>query len=111
MPAVSQDEWGSKKFWEAYRQAAEYTAPQINDFDDFNDSPGLSKQQCVNNSQVLRSTNAFVCEVILSLTPPNTRWMELEPTINLVDSRASDFPAGDIDTIQRELKVSYENMT
>jgi hypothetical protein len=30
----------AKKFWEAYRQAAEYAAPQINDF---NDTPGVTK--------------------------------------------------------------------
>jgi hypothetical protein len=57
----------AQKFWDAYRQAANYAAPQINDF---SDSPGQSKQQSVNNSQVLRSTHAFVSEVISSLTPP-----------------------------------------
>jgi hypothetical protein len=98
----------AKKFWEAYRQAAEYAAPQINDF---SDTPGATKQPRVNNSQVLRSTNAFVCEVIASLTPPNTRWMELEPTINLIDSIVSEYPAGDTEEITRELKVAYESIT
>jgi hypothetical protein len=98
----------SKKFWQAYRRAAEFAAPQINDF---NTSAGQTKQPNVNNSQVLRSTNAFVCEVISSLTPPNTRWMELEPTMHLVDSIAKDHPSGDGDEIRRALKAEYERIT
>ena len=98
----------AEKFWEAYRQAARYAAPQINDFDD---NAGQSKQPGVNNSQVLRSTNAFVSEVISSLTPPNTRWMELEPTINLMDSIVGEYGGEDRETIVKELKTSYETIT
>jgi hypothetical protein len=98
----------AQKFWDAYRTAANYAAPQINDF---TDSPGQSKQQSVNNSQVLRSTNAFVSEVISSLTPPNTRWMELQPTINLIDSIAGEYGATDRDTITQQLMASYETIT
>jgi hypothetical protein len=98
----------AKNFWEAYRQAARYAAPQINDFDD---SPGQTKQHAVNNSQVLRSTNAFVSEVISSLTPPNTRWMELQPTINLMELVAGQYTGTDRDAMVNKLKASYETIT
>jgi hypothetical protein len=37
--------------------------------------------------------------------------MELEPTINLVDSIASNYPSGDGDEIRRALKVEYATIT
>jgi uncharacterized protein involved in outer membrane biogenesis len=98
----------AQKFLDAYRQAANHTAAQINDF---SDSPGQSKQQSVNNSQVLRSTNAFVGDVISSLTPPNTRWMELQPNINFRDSIAGEYGAVDRDAVAQQLMASYETIT
>jgi hypothetical protein len=98
----------AKHFWEAYKKAAEFAAPQINDFQE---SKGQTKQPGVNNSQVLRSTNAFVCEVISSLTPPNIRWMELHPTSNLIDSIVSEYSLIDSEEAEKSVKKAYEEIT
>jgi hypothetical protein len=37
--------------------------------------------------------------------------MELEPTINLVDTIVAEYPAGDVDEVTRQLKVAYESIT
>jgi hypothetical protein len=51
-------------------------------------SKGTTKSPGVNTSQALQSTNAFICEFISALTPPNRRWAELQPTTALVEEIA-----------------------
>jgi hypothetical protein len=98
----------AKLFWEAYKRAAEYAAPEINSFCK---SPGLTKSPDVMTSQALRSTNAFISEFIGSLTPPNRRWAELQPTQELVEwvARKAGFPGED--QIRLQLQVQYDAIT
>jgi hypothetical protein len=98
----------AKQFWTAYQRAAEYAAPSINTF---GQSDGHTKQPNVATSQPLRSTNAFICEFISSLTPPNRRWAELKPTNSLIEKIASSNSAADINDIEQKLNLIYENIT
>jgi hypothetical protein len=98
----------AKPFWEAYKRAAEYAAPSINTF---GQSKGGTKSPGVNTSQALQSTNAFICEFISALTPPNRRWAELQPTTALVEEIVRQNPALDEDSVRAQLDRSYENIT
>ncbi|MDR2576443.1 MAG: head-tail connector protein, partial [Puniceicoccales bacterium] len=98
----------AKPFWEAYRRAAEYAAPSINTFCQ---SKGSTKSPGVNTSQALQSTNAFICEFISALTPPNRRWAELQPTTALVEEIARQNSASDEHAIRSALDVTYETIT
>jgi hypothetical protein len=93
----------AKPFWAAYKRAAEYAAPSINTF---GQAKGASKSPGVNTSQALQSTNAFICEFISALTPPNRRWAELQPTTALVEEIAGKNPATDEDTVRAALDRS-----
>jgi hypothetical protein len=98
----------AKPFWEAYKRAAEYAAPSINTFCQ---SKGTTKSPGVNTSQALQSTNAFICEFISALTPPNRRWADLQPTTKCIELIAEKCTASSIDDIRAELDVIYENIT
>jgi hypothetical protein len=98
----------AKCFWQAYKRAAEYAAPSIQTFDK---NPGGNNSPNVRTSQALRSTNAFICEFISSLTPPHRRWAELRPTSHLIESIAAASGVDTYEDVEKKLSDSYQRIT
>jgi hypothetical protein len=98
----------SSAFWDAYRRACEYAAPSINSF---TGAEGSTKSPDVSTSQALRSTNAFISFFIGALTPPNRRWAQLRPTINMVREFATRGGFTSIAQAEGVLFGAYDEIT
>ena len=75
---------GAETFFSMYKRAYELCAPNYN-----NTQPGAfhgqTGQPNVYDSTVSRAADAFVNTFVSTICPPQTRWMELAPSDELVE--------------------------
>ena len=79
---------GAETFFSMYKRAYELCAPNYN-----NTQPdayhGQTGQPNVYDSTVSRAADAFVNTFVTTICPPQTRWMELAPSDDLVEAITS----------------------
>lgn len=100
---------GAENFFSMYKRAYELCAPNYN-----NIQPGAfhgqTGQPQVYDSTVSRAADSFVNTFVTTICPPQTRWMELTPSDELIDSIVLQTGASRQD-IQEELIKDYQKIT
>lgn len=100
---------GTEKFYSMYKRGYELSAPNYN-----NVEPGAFQGQTgqprVFDSTVSRAADAFVNTFITTICPPQTRWMELAPSENLIEELVEETGRSEQD-ISEELRDGYQYVT
>lgn len=99
---------GAETFFTMYKRAYELCAPNYN-----NTQPGAYRGQTgqpnVTDSTVSRAADAFVNTFVSTICPPQTRWMELSPSDELVELVAKD-RAERNKVVFEELPIEQQNI-
>ena len=100
---------GTENFFSMYKRAYELCAPNYN-----NTQPGAFNGQTgqpqVYDSTVSRAADSFVNTFVTTICPPQTRWMELTPSDELIDSIAA-ITGKDRQDVQENLTEEYQKIT
>lgn len=100
---------GTDKFYSMYKRGYELSSPNYNNVDKGN-FEGYTGQPQVYDSTVCRAADAFVNTFVQTIFPPQTRWMSLEPSDNLITKYAQSNSMNPEDA-RSILQPVYEEIT
>jgi hypothetical protein len=100
---------GANNFYSMYKKCYELSSPNANNIDQ-GANKGSTNQNGVLDSTVSRASDSFVNTFITTIFPPQTRWMELEPSEDLIKAVAKARNLNEED-VHEELTAGYQYVT
>lgn len=109
MSRFSKAEGGKQAFYSIYKRCYELSAPNANNVDKGSNF-GNTIQPDVYDSTVSRAADSFVNTFVTTIFPPQTRWMELEPSEEVIRD-ISEVNQIDPDDVKEQLTAAYQEIT